>query len=136
MLSAVTTSGRSGSAGDRRPGCLQMGGRPMRPRGVDRADTPRGELVLRGDGDHLEVISNGVFLMDTRDGASERLLVRAALDRHSAPRTVLIGGLGVGFSLVAALAAQRVERVVVLEREAALLSWHESGLSPDPGEAL
>ncbi|NDU77964.1 spermidine synthase, partial [Actinomadura sp. DSM 109109] len=37
-----------------------------------------GELVLRRvDGDY-EIISNGVFLMDTRNGESERLLVRAA----------------------------------------------------------
>jgi len=33
--------------------------------------------VLRRVGEHLEVVSNGVFLMDTRDGRSERLLVRA-----------------------------------------------------------
>ncbi len=97
---------------------------------LDRVETPRGELVLRGDGDHLEVISNGVFLMDTRDGVSERLLVRAALDRHPSPRTVLIGGLGVGFSLVEALADPRVERVVVVEREAALIGWHASWLAP------
>src|SRR4051794_17590686 len=44
---------------------------------VERVTTPRGELVLRRAGEHLEVISNGVFLMDTRDGRSERLLARA-----------------------------------------------------------
>jgi spermidine synthase len=97
---------------------------------LDRADTPRGELVLRGDGSHLEVISNGVFLMDTRGGASERLLVRAALDRHDQPRTVLVGGLGVGFSLVEALADPRVEQVIVVEREPALIGWHRSWLAP------
>ena len=97
---------------------------------LDRVETPRGELVLRGDGEHCEVISNGVFLMDTRDGASERLLVRAALERHDHPYTVLLGGLGVGFSLVEALADARVRRVVVVEREAALISWHRSWLAP------
>ena len=103
---------------------------------LDRVDTPRGELVLRADGDHLEVISNGVFLMDTRDGDSERLLVQAALQRHPAPDTLLIGGLGVGFSLVEALADPRVVRVVVVEREAALLRWHQSWLAPYSGQAL
>lgn len=98
---------------------------------LDRVDTPRGELVLRGDGEHLEVISNGVFLMDTRDGASERLLVRAALDRRpgAGPLSVLIGGLGVGFSLVEALADPRVAHVLVVEREVALIGWHRTWLA-------
>jgi spermidine synthase len=109
---------------------------PDRPRVLDRVDTPRGELVLRGDGEHVEVISNGVFLMDTRDGASERLLVRAALDRHPAPRLLLIGGLGVGFSLVEALADHRVERVIVIEREQAIVDWHRSWLAPWSSGAL
>jgi spermidine synthase len=103
---------------------------------LDRVDTPRGELVLRSDGDHLEVISNGVFLMDTRDGTSERLLVRAALDRHDHPRTLLVGGLGVGFSLVEALSDPRVEHVVVVEREAALVGWHATWLAPYSQGAL
>ena len=42
---------------------------------LDRVTTPRGELVLRRSGADFEVISNGMFLMDTRDGRSERLLV-------------------------------------------------------------
>ena len=111
-----------------------MGDRPLTV--LDRVDTPRGELVLRGDGDHLEVISNGVFLMDTRDGSSERLLVRAGLDRLASPRTVLIGGLGVGFSLLEAIADPRVTRVVVVEREAALIGWHQRWLAPWSAGAL
>ena len=67
---------------------------------VDRVDTPRGELVLRQDGEHFEVISNGTFLMDTRNGESERALIQTAL--RDTRRAVLIGGLGVGFSLVEA----------------------------------
>lgn len=109
---------------------------PEPPRVLERVETARGELVLRGDGEHLEVISNGVFLMDTRDGASERLLVRAALDRHPDPRVLLIGGLGVGFSLVEALADPRLERVVVIEREQAIVDWHRSWLEPWSGGAL
>ena len=53
----------------------QDGGRPVV---VDRRQTPRGELVLR-PGEHFEVIANGTFLMDTRDGRSERALVREAV---------------------------------------------------------
>jgi spermidine synthase len=103
---------------------------------LERVTTPRGELVLRRDGAHYEVISNGTFLMDTRAGASERLLVHAALQRHAQPTTVLIGGLGVGFSLAAALADRRVERVVVVEIEPALLDWHRHYLGDLSGTAL
>lgn len=65
---------------------------------VERHATVRGELVLRyaRDEGHYEIISNGVFLMDTRGGVSERLLVRSALDRVGRPDRLLLGGLGVG----------------------------------------
>jgi spermidine synthase len=102
---------------------------------LDRVTTPRGELVLRRvDGD-LEVVSNGVFLMDTRDGRSERLLVDAALARHPEPRRLLIGGLGVGFSLTAAVADARLERIVVVEIEPSLVSWHDGPLAEFSGPA-
>jgi spermidine synthase len=108
-----------------------------RPVVLDRVTTPRGELVLRRAGHHLEVISNGVFLMDTRDGRSERLLVDTALRRHDDPAEVLIGGLGVGYSLVAALEDARVEHVTVVEIEPAIVTWHTSGpLAPYSAHAL
>jgi spermidine synthase len=103
---------------------------------LERHDGPRGELVLRRRGDTLEIISNGVFLMDSRDGRSERLLVRAALDRVAKPRHVLIAGLGVGFSLREALADQRVGHVVVAEVEPAIVAWHRSHLAAVSAGAL
>jgi spermidine synthase len=87
---------------------------------VERLTTPRGELVLRRDGEHHEIISNGVFLMDTRDGRSERELVRAAGPGPGA--RVLVGGLGVGFSLAEALALGAAA-VTVVEIEPAVLRW-------------
>jgi hypothetical protein len=75
--------------------------------------------VLRRARGGVELISNGPFLMDTSDGRSERLLVEAALQRHDTPRDVLIGGLGVSFSLVTALSDARVRRVTVAEIEPA-----------------
>jgi spermidine synthase len=74
--------------------------------------------------------------MDTSDGRSERLLVRAALDAVAQPRRVLIGGLGVGFSLREALADTRVERVVVAEIEPAVVDWHASHLAATSRGAL
>ena len=101
---------------------------------VERLDTPRGELVLRRDGDHHEIVSNGTFLMDTRDGRSERELVRAAVRGPGA--RVLVGGLGVGFSLAEALTLDPAA-VTVVEIEPAVLRWNRehlgrSGVLDDP----
>ena len=96
-----------------------------------------GELVLRRDGEAFEVIENGVFLMDTRNGESERLLVTGALDGLAAGARVLIGGLGVGFSLRAALDHPSAASVVVVEREPAVIAWNQSGpLRTVHGDAL
>jgi spermidine synthase len=103
---------------------------------VDRVETPRGELVLRRDGDAYEVISNGTFLMDTRNGQSERILVTAALARTSGPVDLLIGGLGVGFSLIEALRSDRVVHVTVVEIEPVLVGWHRTHLAPFSAGAI
>ncbi|WP_035303747.1 spermidine synthase [Actinokineospora inagensis] len=89
---------------------------------VDRVTGHCGELVLRRADPHYEIIANGMFLMDTRAGDSERLLVRTAVAHMPGPR-LLIGGLGVGFSLREALALG-VESVVVVEREPAVIRWN------------
>ncbi|MET9438948.1 spermidine synthase [Streptomyces sp. NPDC006551] len=106
---------------------------------LDRREGPYGEVVLRRRGEHFEIIANGTFLMDTSDGRSERLLVDAAMDalggRHGA--SVLIGGLGVGFSLAHAAADPRWARIAVVEREQAIIDWHRAGpLAALSGEAL
>lgn len=102
----------------------------------ERAAGENGELVLRGDGRHFEIISNGTFLMDTRAGASERLLVTAALDRLGRPADILIGGLGVGFTLAEALRRPGVRTVTVIEREPAVIGWHATHLRRFSGGAL
>ena len=106
------------------------------PRILERVAGRQGELVLRHHGEDFEVIGNGMFLMDTRDGASERLLVRVAL-RDLRPRArLLIGGLGVGFSLAEALRSELVERVTVVEIEPAVIEWNETHLAARSGHAL
>ncbi|MET7868529.1 spermidine synthase [Streptomyces cyaneofuscatus] len=103
---------------------------PPAPRTLDRREGPFGEVVLRERGEHFEIIANGCFLMDTSDGRSERLLIDAALRSLPADRTgpsVLIGGLGVGFSLVRAAEEERWGRIVVVEREQAIVDWHRHG---------
>ncbi|MFJ8789442.1 spermidine synthase [Streptomyces sp. NPDC102462] len=99
------------------------------PEVLDRREGPYGEVVLRRHGTLLQIIANGCFLMDTSDGRSERLLVDAALDAlddRPAPQ-VLIGGLGVGFSLAHAAANPRWGRITVVEREPAVVDWHRGG---------
>ncbi|MFE9770942.1 spermidine synthase [Streptomyces sp. NPDC005931] len=108
------------------------------PEVLDRREGPYGEVVLRSHGGLLQIIANGCFLMDTSDGRSERRLVDAALaaledaDARAglAPRRgphLLIGGLGVGFSLAHAAADPRWGRITVVEREPAVIDWHCSG---------
>ncbi|MFJ2896546.1 spermidine synthase [Streptomyces sp. NPDC087218] len=107
---------------------------------LDRREGPYGEVVLRGRGEDFEIIANGCFLMDTSDGRSERLLIDAALAALPADRpdpSVLIGGLGVGFSLARAAAEPRWGRIVVAEREQAIVDWHLEGpLASLSGTAL
>ncbi|MDI7786200.1 MULTISPECIES: spermidine synthase [Streptomyces] len=103
---------------------------PPAPRTLDRREGRYGEVVLRERGEHFEIIANGCFLMDTSDGRSERLLIDAALAALPAGRTgpsVLIGGLGVGFSLVRAAGEERWGRIAVVEREQAIVDWHRRG---------
>jgi spermidine synthase len=121
---------------------------------LDRRDGPHGEVVLRRHGELLQIIANGTFLMDTSDGRSERLLVESALEElrtHNKPHPaaqsstqppeaprLLIGGLGVGFSLASAAAEPAWARITVVEREEAVIAWHRDGgpLSHLSGEAL
>lgn len=97
-------------------------------RTVTRRKGQAGELVLRERAGHYEIISNGVFLMDTRDGTSERLLMRWALDstRPTTERRILIAGLGVGWTLAEALRSQDVAEIVIVEWEPAIVTWNET----------
>jgi spermidine synthase len=107
----------------------------VRPVVVDCRAGVNGELVLRRAGADHEVIANGTFLMDTRDGRSERALVREAVAGLRGAR-VLLGGLGVGFSLDEALRAPEVAEVVVVELEPAVVDWARTHLRPWGGAGL
>lgn len=103
---------------------------------VERVVGRCGELTLLRREGHYEIVANGVFLMDTRGGGSERLHVSAAAGRMPPPGRMLIGGLGVGFSLAAALAHPGVGEVHVVEREPAVLRWNRGPLAPVNANAL
>ena len=102
---------------------------------IARAESPRGEVVLRrranGTGaDVLELRVNGVFVMDTLETTSEIELAAQALELVEEPSTVLVGGLGLGFTLQRVLADPRVERAVVVEIEETLVQWMRDGTVP------
>ena len=102
---------------------------------IARAESERGELVLRerreeGGPAVLELRANGVFVMDTAESASERALATTALGLVANPRRVLVGGLGLGFTMHEVLADSRVERCTVVEIEEALVRWMREGLVP------
>ena len=107
---------------------------------VARAESERGEVVLRRRveehaADALELRVNGVFVMDTSETASEIELAAAALELVEDPRDVVVAGLGLGFTTQRVLADQRVEQVMVVEIEEALVGWMRDGTIPH-GPAL
>ncbi|MFD1175727.1 spermine/spermidine synthase [Paenibacillus puldeungensis] len=103
---------------------------------IERAQSPRGEIQLQQRGQYYEIISNGTFLMATYNGESERLLVRSALQHVDKPSQVLVGGLGVGFSLQEALRDPRVKEVTVVEIEPKVVEWNRTVLASVSDYAL
>ncbi|MFI6678322.1 hypothetical protein [Kribbella sp. NPDC050470] len=98
---------------------------------IARGSSERGELVLRHrDDGALELRVNGVFVMDDVETSSEELLASAALASVRRPDRVLVGGLGLGYTVRALLADPRLGQVVVAEIEPELVSWMRSGLVP------
>lgn len=102
---------------------------------IARAESERGELVLRerrepGGPAFLELRANGVFVMDNAEFSSEQALATAALALVDHPRDVLVGGMGLGFTMHQVLADTRVERCTVVEIEEALVGWMRDGTIP------
>jgi spermidine synthase len=110
---------------------------------IVRTQGDSGEVVIRRRGSTVELIVNGVFLMDSaRDGHSERVLARAVLAacRAGAP-ACLVGGLGFGYTLAEILAVRPQARVTCVELEPAVVASQRlvadicgipAGLADDP----
>ncbi|MFL6059680.1 MAG: spermidine synthase [Marmoricola sp.] len=113
---------------------------------IARAETPRGEVVLRerrdlaGDGTRglrvLELRVNGVFVMDTLETTTERALANRALALGPEVSSVLVGGLGLGFTMHEVLADPRVTSCTVVELEEALVGWMRDGTVPHGPQML
>ena len=94
---------------------------------LDTATIPDGgELRLMRRGAELSIMSGSIELMNSRLSGSEKALADltcARLAGRARPR-VLIGGLGMGFTLRAALAALPQDAVVVVaELVPAVVAW-------------
>jgi spermidine synthase len=97
------------------------------------------DLVLARRGDELALRLGGAELMNSRQHASEDMLGRlgcAGLARVAAPR-VLIGGLGMGFTLRAALDVLPGDaRVTVVELVPEVVAWNREHLADLAGRPL
>ena len=101
---------------------------------LETVATAEGPVSLRrrGERDFLIVLGTRVLMTSAAHRSEDRLgtAACAGLDRLPAPR-VLIGGLGMGYTLRAALDATGPgARVVVAELEPAVLRWCRSWLAP------
>lgn len=104
---------------------------------VERARAPGGdELQLARRGDEWVVRAGGRVLMSSRMHGSEEALAALALRRLERVRTVLVGGLGLGYTARAALDRVGPEaRVIVAELLPELADWnrrHVGGLAGRP----
>ena len=96
----------------------------------------RRELVSRPGMIITEVTLDHGFLMSSYHTESERRLAEVALEMHEGKGlSVLVGGLGLGFTAQAALASSRVARVEVVELLEPVIAWLDQGWLPT-GETL
>jgi spermidine synthase len=125
-----------------RPECLRHlmneAKRPSNLQILAYEDSPLGSLCLRrrellsAPGTVVtEVTLNHAFLMSSYNTASERALARIALGMHSGTGLrVLVGGLGLGYTVHAALESERVASVQVDELLPPVIEWLEQDLVP------
>jgi spermidine synthase len=107
---------------------------------VDWVRTPIGVFDLRrrdvvtatGTERVTEVLVDNDLLMSSKNTLSERALATSALALHAgtADLSVLVGGLGLGYTAQAALADPRVAKVRVTDRIPVLFQWLHDELLP------
>jgi len=105
---------------------------------LGHAQTPIGTLYLgrrriEGVPDWVyEIQISGQLLMSSYHSVSEKQLATSALALHegTGPLRVLVGGLGLGYTAVAALQSEQVTLVRVIEKMDFVQNWMDQGLLP------
>lgn len=104
---------------------------------LDWQQTPMGELTLRRRGEPVsgeliyEVKLGDEYLMSSLFTVAEEALSTLGLaEIERAPLAVLVGGLGLGYTAVAALRDPRVASLAVIDALPAVIGWHERRLLP------
>jgi spermidine synthase len=105
-----------------------------------------GTAVIPGDGNEMRLYQRGTEysirvgayeLMNSRVHASEDALASLVCERIGKPARVLIGGLGMGFTLAAVLAEVSADsEVVISELVPEVVAWHRGPLRAVSGAAL
>lgn len=111
-----------------------------------RETTPQGEIQLQQwiEADRpgqpvYEIIFNGVFLMASYNERSGKAVATLAIEPLAEKRQamrVLIGGLGIGYTLQAALGYEGVQAVDVVEIEEHIIRWAQRFFGELNGHAL
>ncbi len=105
---------------------------------LDRRDSPDGALELRRrDATDFLICLDGRVLMNSRASRSEEELGRRPCTGLSAGARVLVGGLGMGFTLRAVLDALPADsRVTVVELHPIVAEWCRGPLAPLSKQSL
>ena len=101
---------------------------------LGQSRTPEGtEMSLTRRGNEYMILADGKDLMSSRMKGSEEELARLGCDRARTMETpsVLVGGLGMGFTLRATVdVLPREAKVVVAELMTAVVDWNKGALGP------
>jgi spermidine synthase len=115
----------------------------MRFEELDYQQTAMGDLTLRRrreptlDVDVFEVKLGEEFLMSSLFTVAEEELAHLGLAAVKGEKLdVLVGGLGLGYTAVAALADSRVAALTVIDALPAVIDWHRRGLLPVSGSLV
>lgn len=108
---------------------------------IDSAKLPAGagELRLKQRGSEFSIMLGANELMNSRLSGSEEALATLVCERLGArpAQRVLIGGLGMGFTLRAALAAWAADaQIVVAELVPSVVAWARGPMAPVFGACL
>jgi spermidine synthase len=94
----------------------------------------RRQMVSLGGQEVFEVKLAGDYLMSSLFHEAETALADLALGRLAGEGwSVVVGGLGLGYTAVAALGFPQVDHLVVVEALAPVIDWHRRELVPNGG---